>query len=72
MQWMLAVTSGLARSNIMGAVAMLSLMLAMTPSAQAEGSWCAHKSGTGGSNCGFLPVLMLTTDDLQPRGERVC
>jgi len=49
----LAVTSGLARSNIMGAFAMLSLMLAMTPSAQAEGSWCAHKSGTGGSNCGY-------------------
>jgi hypothetical protein len=70
MQWMLAVTSGLARSNIMVAVAMLSLMLAMTPSAQAEGSWCAHKSG--GSNCGYLAVLMLTTDDFQPRGAGVC
>ena len=53
MRWTLAVTSGLARSNIMGALAMLSLMLAMMPSAQAEGSWCAHKSGTGGSNCGY-------------------
>ena len=37
----------------MGAVAMLSLLLAMPASAQAEGSWCANKSGTGSANCGF-------------------
>ena len=48
-----AVTSGQTRCNIMGAVATMSLMLAMTPSAQAEGSWCANYSGNGGTNCGF-------------------
>jgi hypothetical protein len=53
MQWTLAITGGLARGNVLGAFAMLSLMLAMIPSARAEGSWCAHKSGTGGSNCGY-------------------
>ena len=54
MRWnTLAVTGGQARSNIMGAVAMLSLMLALASSAQAEGSWCANYSGNGGTNCGF-------------------
>jgi hypothetical protein len=52
-----AVTRGQGRSSIMGAVAMLFLMLFMmivtTPSAQAEGSWCANYSGNGGTNCGF-------------------
>ena len=41
------------RRSAMGAIAILSLMLAMTP-ARAEGSWCAqYSSGSGGTNCGF-------------------
>ena len=48
-----AVTRGQGRSSIMGAVAMLFLMIVTTPSAQAEGSWCANYSGNGGTNCGF-------------------
>jgi hypothetical protein len=49
-----AVTRGQGRSSIMGAVAMLFLMMIVTtPSAQAEGSWCANYSGNGGTNCGF-------------------
>ena len=36
---------------VIGAVA--SLMLAMTASVQAEGSWCVNKGGTGSVNCGF-------------------
>ena len=36
---------------VIGAVA--SLMLAMTVSVQAEGSWCVNKGGTGSVNCGF-------------------
>ena len=36
---------------VIGAVA--SLMLAMTASVQAEGSWCVNKGGTGSLNCGF-------------------
>ena len=35
-----AVTRGQGRSSIMGAVAMLFLMIVTTPSALAEGSWC--------------------------------
>ena len=31
-----------------GAMAMLSLLLTMASSAQAEGSWCLNKGGTGG------------------------
>jgi hypothetical protein len=48
-----AITSGQGCSSIMAAVAMLFLMIATTPSAQAEGSWCANYSGNGGTNCGF-------------------
>ena len=48
-----AVTRGQGRSSIMSAVAMLFLMIVTTPSALAEGSWCANYSGTGGTNCGF-------------------
>ena len=48
-----AVTRGQGRSSIMGAVAMLFLMIVTIPSALAEGSWCANYSGTGGTNCGF-------------------
>jgi hypothetical protein len=41
------------RRSAMGAIAILSLMLAMTP-ARAEGSWCAqYGGGSGGTNCGF-------------------
>jgi Protein of unknown function (DUF3551) len=41
------------RRSATGAIAILSLMLAMTP-ARAEGSWCAQYSGGGGgTNCGF-------------------
>ena len=47
------VTRGQGRSSIMGAVAMLFLMIVTTPSAQAEGSWCANYGGNGGTNCGF-------------------
>jgi Protein of unknown function (DUF3551) len=36
---------------VIGAVA--SLILAMTASVQAEGSWCVNKGGTGSVNCGF-------------------
>jgi Protein of unknown function (DUF3551) len=50
---MRTITSGQPRSNIMGAVGVLALLLAMTPSAHAEGSWCANYSGNGGTNCGF-------------------
>ena len=48
-----AVTSGQGCSSIMGAVAMLFLMIVTTPSALAEGSWCATYGGNGGTNCGF-------------------
>ena len=48
-----AVTRGQGRSSIMGAVAMLFLMIVTTPSAQSEGSWCATYGGNGGTNCGF-------------------
>jgi hypothetical protein len=41
------------RSSGMGAVAILTLTLATTVSAEAEGSWCANKGGTGSANCGF-------------------
>ena len=37
----------------MGAMAMLSLLLTMAGSAQAEGSWCLNKGGTGSTNCGY-------------------
>ena len=37
----------------MGAMAMLSLLLTMASSAQAEGSWCLNKGGTGSTNCGY-------------------
>jgi hypothetical protein len=40
----------------MGVVAVLSLVLAMSPlsPAWAEGSWCAqYGGGNGGTNCGF-------------------
>ena len=37
----------------MGAMAMLSLLLTMANSAQAEGSWCLNKGGTGSTNCGY-------------------
>jgi hypothetical protein len=55
-----AVTRGQGRSSIMGAVAMLFLMMIVTtPSAQAEGSWCANYSGNGGTNWRllFLPAM---------------
>jgi len=48
-----AVTRAQGRSSIMGAVAMLFLMIVTTPSALAEGSWCASYGGNGGTNCGF-------------------
>ena len=34
-------------------MAMLSLLLTMAGSAQAEGSWCLNKGGTGSTNCGY-------------------
>jgi hypothetical protein len=39
--------------RFMGAMAMLSVLLTMAGLAQAEGSWCLNKSGTGSTNCGY-------------------
>lgn len=39
--------------TVVGAMAMLSLLLTMASSAQAEGSWCLNKGGTGSTNCGY-------------------
>jgi Protein of unknown function (DUF3551) len=41
---------------VVGAVA--SLMLAMTASVQAEGSWCVNKGGTGSVNCDSFQQCM--------------
>jgi Protein of unknown function (DUF3551) len=40
-------------SSALRRTALLSLLFALPASAQAEGSWCVHKSGTGSANCGF-------------------
>jgi hypothetical protein len=50
-----AVTRGQGRSSIMGAVAMLFLMIVTTPSAQAEGSWCATYGGNGEPTAASIP-----------------
>jgi hypothetical protein len=66
-----AVTRGQGRSSIMGAVAMLFLMIVTTPSALAEGSWYANYSGTGGTNCGFyfLPAMQCFQHMISPDAQ---
>jgi hypothetical protein len=38
----------------------LSALLVMPAAAQAEGSWCANKGGTGSANCGFYSFQQCT------------
>jgi hypothetical protein len=56
MSWNMQASGDRTHTIVTGAIAILSLMLAMAPlaTARAEGSWCAqYGGGNGGTNCGF-------------------